>query len=79
MGINRAPDICLNHDGRPYHTSSTFWSSRLIHALKDIADSIKEIHETIGTTGYYLEGAHALAALYHHYVKRDNTLIRMLP
>ena len=51
----------------------------LIGKNKDIADSIKEIHETIGTAGYYLLGAHALAALYHHYVKRDNTLIRMLP
>jgi cytochrome b561 len=51
----------------------------LIGKNKDIADSIKEIHETIGTAGYYLVGAHALAALYHHYVKRDNTLIRMLP
>jgi cytochrome b561 len=51
----------------------------LIGKNKDIADSIKEIHETIGTAGYYLVGAHALAALYHHYVKRDDTLIRMLP
>jgi cytochrome b561 len=51
----------------------------LIGKNKDTADSIKEIHETIGTAGYYLVGAHALAALYHHYVKRDNTLIRMFP
>ncbi|MCH7302761.1 cytochrome B, partial [Pseudomonas capeferrum] len=24
-------------------------------------------------------GQHALAGLYHHYVQRDNTLLRMLP
>jgi cytochrome b561 len=29
--------------------------------------------------GYYLIGLHALAALFHHYVVRDNTLARMLP
>jgi cytochrome b561 len=29
--------------------------------------------------GYALIGAHAAAALFHHYVVRDNTLRRMLP
>jgi cytochrome b561 len=29
--------------------------------------------------GYFLIGLHALAALFHHYVSRDNTLTRMLP
>ena len=43
------------------------------------ADLIKEIHETVGTIGYFLIGAHAAAALYHHYIVRDNTLQRMLP
>lgn len=51
----------------------------LIAKNKDLASVIKEIHETIGTMGYYLIGIHSLAALYHHYIKRDNTLIRMLP
>lgn len=51
----------------------------LLGADKALADSLKEIHETIGTVGYYLVGLHALAALVHHYVNRDNTLRRMLP
>lgn len=51
----------------------------LIGKNKDLAHTIKEIHEFIGTAGYYLIGIHALAALYHHYIKRDNTLVRMLP
>jgi cytochrome b561 len=29
--------------------------------------------------GYFLIGTHALAALVHHYIKRDNALRRMLP
>lgn len=51
----------------------------LIGRDKALYDSLKEIHETIGTIGYYLIGLHAAAALYHHYVMHDNTLARMLP
>lgn len=51
----------------------------LIGEDKELAKFIKEIHETIGEIGYYLIGLHALAALYHHYFQRDNTLINMLP
>jgi len=46
---------------------------------KDIGKSIKEIHEFIGELGYYLIGCHALAALTHHYIQKDDTLTRMLP
>lgn len=51
----------------------------LIGPDKGLYRSLKEIHETIGTAGYYLIGLHAAAALFHHYVLRDNTLARMLP
>jgi cytochrome b561 len=51
----------------------------LIGQDKSLAHSIEDIHETIGTIGYYLIGLHAAAALFHHYVMRDNTLTRMLP
>ena len=51
----------------------------LIGENKDLATQIKELHELVGTTGYYLLGMHVVAALYHHYIKRDNTLTRMLP
>ena len=50
----------------------------LVSPDKALAEQIEEIHETVGTIGYWLIGLHALAALYHHYVKRDNTLRRML-
>ena len=49
----------------------------LIAPDKALASQIKEIHETVGTIGYFLIGGHAAAALFHHYVKRDNTLLRM--
>jgi cytochrome b561 len=51
----------------------------LIAENKDLAGQIKELHEAVGTTGYFLIGLHAVAAFYHHYVQRDNTLTRMLP
>ena len=51
----------------------------LIGQDKDLYKSLKDIHQTIGTVGYYLIGLHAAAALFHHYVMRDNTLLRMLP
>jgi cytochrome b561 len=46
---------------------------------KELAGTLKSLHETIGELGYYLVGLHAVAALFHHYIVRDNTLLRMLP
>lgn len=40
---------------------------------------LKEWHEEIGNIGMLLIGLHAIAALFHHYYLRDNTLTRMLP
>lgn len=51
----------------------------LIGKNKELAGQIKEVHELVGTLGYFLIGAHAAAALFHHYIQRDNTLLRMLP
>lgn len=51
----------------------------LLNENKALAESIKEIHETAATVGYFLIGLHAAAALYHHYLLRDDTLRRMLP
>ena len=46
---------------------------------KELADYAEELHETIGNVGYFLIGLHAVAALYHHYWRRDDTLVRMAP
>jgi cytochrome b561 len=51
----------------------------LIGTSQPLARSLEDIHELIGTVGYYLIGLHAVAALYHHYFMHDNTLLRMLP
>ena len=46
---------------------------------RDVAGQLKELHEAVGSFGYYLIGIHAFAALVHHYVMKDDTLRRMLP
>ena len=49
----------------------------LVGENEALAERTKEVHETLATIGYFLIGLHALAALFHHYVRRDNTLRRM--
>jgi cytochrome b561 len=51
----------------------------LIAENKDTAEWIEEIHKTAGNVGYFLIALHAGAALFHHYVRRDNTVTRILP
>jgi cytochrome b561 len=51
----------------------------LIAENKGLAETIMGIHEAGAAALFTLVGLHAAAALYHHYVVRDNTLRRMLP
>lgn len=51
----------------------------LIDANAQFAEQIEDLHKQVGTFGYYLIALHVVAALFHHYVKRDNTLQRMAP
>lgn len=44
-----------------------------------LAREVQDWHATVGEIGYYVIGFHALAALLHHYVLRNDTLRRMLP
>jgi cytochrome b561 len=60
---------------RPRRTPCT----PLIGENKDLAHQIEGAHEFIGNALYFLIGFHALAALAHHYLMKDNTLVRMLP
>jgi cytochrome b561 len=43
------------------------------------ARSVKDIHETLANGLVILAGLHAVAALIHHWILRDRTLVRMLP
>ena len=43
------------------------------------AHSVMEVHELLANALLILAGIHAAAALIHHYVFGDRTLVRMLP
>jgi cytochrome b561 len=42
-----------------------------------LAGQLEDLHELVGTAFYYVVGLHVAAALYHHFVRRDDTLRRM--
>lgn len=78
IGLPLAGWLILSAEGKPI----PFFGLQLpalVSKNKDVAELAKEIHETAGVAGYWLVGLHAAAALFHHYVVRDNTLRRMLP
>ncbi|MCX7081188.1 MAG: cytochrome b [Pseudomonas sp.] len=51
----------------------------LIDENRQLAKQFQGWHQLGGTIGYWLIGLHAVAGLYHHYVVRDNTLMRIMP
>lgn len=68
----------LSAEGKP-----PVWLGLQLPALigpdKELAETLEEIHKTGANIGYALIAVHTAAALFHHYVARDNTLLRMLP
>ncbi len=48
-------------------------------ADRAFARSVKEVHEVLANGLVILAGFHAVAALVHHWILRDRTLVRMLP
>jgi cytochrome b561 len=48
-------------------------------ADRETARNILKVHEYMANTLLILAGFHAVAALFHHYVFRDRTLVRMVP
>lgn len=51
----------------------------LIAKSEPLRRQLQEVHETIANIGYAFIGVHAAAALFHHYIRRDNTLSLMWP
>ena len=70
--------LTLSAEGKPISLFGLLLPA-LTGANEALAGQAKEIHELTGKAGYALLGVHALAALVHHYLQRDNTLRRMLP
>jgi len=56
----------------------TLLPSFVAHPDRKLGHWWENIHTTLGTIFYYVIALHILAALWHHYMRRDNTLKRML-
>ena len=78
IGMPLAGWLILSAEGKPVPFFGLELPA-LVGENKDLAKIADEIHETAGVVGYWLIGLHAAAALFHHYVVRDDTLRRMLP
>jgi len=50
----------------------------LLAVDKPLAHQLEDLHGSIGEAFYWVIGLHVAAALYHHLVRRDDTLRRML-
>ena len=68
--------LLLNAEGKAPALGG--WSLPLLIPAQDgLAATLEGWHETIATLGYGLVGLHAAAALYHHHLRKDDTLLRM--
>lgn len=78
LGLPLAGWVILSAAGKPI----PFFGLELpplVGENEALSKQLKGLHELGGKTGYGLIGLHAAAALFHHYVQRDNTLQHMLP
>ncbi|WP_175819192.1 cytochrome b [Burkholderia sp. BCC0419] len=71
--------MMVNMGGKPVSLDWLGVSFTLFGPDKALRPTIKEAHELIGNAFYFVIGLHALAALYHHFIRRDGVLRRMAP
>ena len=71
--------ITLQVGGKPVTLfGMTLLPAFVSHPDRALSHQLEAIHRTIGTIFYYVIGLHILAALWHHFARRDDTLERML-
>jgi cytochrome b561 len=51
----------------------------LLNKDKALADGLKQVHAALNWTLLVFVSGHALFALKHHFIDRDNVLVRMIP
>ena len=49
----------------------------LMAPSESLAHQFEDLHELVGEAFYWVVGLHVVAALYHHFLRRDDTLRRM--
>jgi cytochrome b561 len=65
-------------DGRPVNVFGLFAVPATLTGLPDQADIAGQVHLALAIATIALASIHALAALKHHWIDRDRTLLRML-
>ncbi|HKJ76265.1 MAG TPA: cytochrome b [Gammaproteobacteria bacterium] len=65
-------------DGRPVEVFGLFAVPATLSGLEHQEDIAGEVHFALAVTLVTLAGLHAAAALKHHFLDRDRTLLRML-
>ena len=65
--------------GEEFYFFGTFYIPEILGPSKPWSKVWEWWHNANGWAIFYLAGAHAVAALLHHYVLRDGVLKRMLP
>lgn len=65
-------------DGRPIDVFGLFSVPATVTSLPQQADTAGDVHLVLAIALLSLAGVHALAALKHHFLDRDRTLLRML-
>ena len=78
LGMPLVGWLVLSASGKPV-PFFFFELPSLVAPDESLADQAENLHEAVGQAGYFLIALHAAAALFHHYVRRDDTLRRMLP
>lgn len=71
--------LSLNYGGGVVTLPGTGWHlPPLVAPDHEAREVIEELHEEIGSIFYWVIGLHIAAALWHHFIVRDNTLRRMI-
>lgn len=65
--------------GEDFSFFGLFTVPSLLASDRAMARTVEDLHNFVGWTIVYVAGAHAVAALWHHFMLRDRVLGRMLP
>jgi len=68
-----------NAMGHPVTVFGVFHLPALVATSPDLADQLSDLHAVLAWTLFGLVSLHALAACWHHFVRRDDVLRAMLP
>ena len=78
FGVMVSGYLISTADGRPINVFGLFGVPATVSGFPNQADLAGQIHLVLAIVLVSLAGVHALAALKHHFVDRDRTLLRML-